>query len=115
MHFLIKASRALPSILSASAPTLQVSIFCSLVAAEAGTAMSSSGRTAAMARVRMGAPPGPNSGIRIARLGLERALPQRRGDITAVHGGHVGGRRERKRLRQERLRDVVCGHLAAEQ
>src|SRR5665647_1179430 len=43
MQRLMKSSRFVPSSLSLSAPNLQVSIFCSLVAADAGVATSRAG------------------------------------------------------------------------
>ena len=41
------------------------------------------------------------------------ALPHCRGDVAAVDRGDVGGRLQRQRLVQERLRDVLGGDFAA--
>src|SRR3569623_3243926 len=54
MHFFMKASRLAPAWLSLSAPTLQGSIFCCLVAACAGSAKARRGTRAVRARRRMG-------------------------------------------------------------
>src|SRR5665213_3197555 len=99
MHFLMKSSRFLPSRLSCSAPNLQVSIFCSLVAAEAGAATSTAGRRLMIARLmsvigRIGVAP---FRVRVLRDILARfasivsKLSQSGGDIAAVDGGDVGG------------------------
>ena len=98
---------------------MQVSIFCSLVAAEAGAPTSRCGQEAIIAVYEWSAA--------LASLLLEFVrwgnpstllqdvvkLAQRGGDIAAVDGGDIGGGFERQRLRQEGLRHVLGGDLAA--
>src|SRR6516162_2703521 len=44
-----------------------------------------------------------------------RELPQRRGNVAAVHGRDIGGGLERERLMQKRLRDILGSHFPAQQ
>src|SRR5215472_18356672 len=54
------------------------------------------------------------SGRKIATFPAKGSA-QRRRDVAAVDGGHVGGGLERERLRHEGLRDVLGRDLAPEQ